>query len=72
MVEVGLKTKDFTLPGDRGSQLHLAKLKGRPVVAYFYPKDDTSGWTAEAKDFSSMIEISTRPARLLSAFRPIR
>ena len=48
----GKKAPDFKLPTDEGKTVQLSKLKGRPVVVYFYPKDDTSGCTAEAKDFS--------------------
>ena len=55
MVEDGKPAPDFSLPGDDGKTLTLSKLKGRPVVVYFYPKDDTSGCTAEAKDFSCLI-----------------
>ncbi|HET9272872.1 MAG TPA: thioredoxin-dependent thiol peroxidase [Methyloceanibacter sp.] len=47
-VEVGDKAPDFTLPADGGDEVSLKALKGKPVVLYFYPKDDTSGCTAEA------------------------
>ena len=50
----GKKAPDFKLQDDSGAVVQLSKLKGRVVVVYFYPKDDTSGCTAEAKDFSSM------------------
>ena len=50
----GGKAPDFKLQDDSGKTLQLSKLKGRPVVVYFYPKDDTSGCTAEAKDFSCL------------------
>ncbi len=43
---------DFTLPTDGGGSASLAALKGRKVVLYFYPKDDTSGCTMEAKAFN--------------------
>ena len=55
MVEDGKKAPDFKLPGDDGKNVQLSRLKGRPVVIYFYPKDDTSGCTAEAKDFSCLV-----------------
>lgn len=42
---------DFTLPTDGGGSLTLSELRGRKVVLYFYPKDDTSGCTREACDF---------------------
>ena len=54
MTNDGSKAPDFKLQDESGKTLQLAKLKGRPVVVYFYPKDDTSGCTAEAKDFSGL------------------
>ena len=54
MAENGTKAPDFKLPDETGTGLHLAKLKGRIVVLYFYPKDDTTGCTSEAKDFSCL------------------
>ena len=54
MPQDGEKAPDFELPTEDGKALKLAKLKGKPVVLYFYPKDDTSGCTAEAKDFSRL------------------
>ena len=59
MVEDGKKAPDFKLPSDDGQTVQLSKLKGRPVVVYFYPKDDTSGCTAQAKGFSCMLEDFT-------------
>ncbi|HZT51105.1 MAG TPA: thioredoxin-dependent thiol peroxidase [Stellaceae bacterium] len=50
-VAIGEKAPDFTLPIDGGGSVTLSKLKGRKVVLYFYPKDDTSGCTAEACGF---------------------
>lgn len=50
-IEIGDKAPDFTLSTDGGGKLTLSKLRGRKVVLYFYPKDDTSGCTAEACDF---------------------
>jgi len=50
-VEEGKKAPDFTLKTDGGDTVSLAKLKGGPVVLYFYPKDNTSGCTKEACDF---------------------
>ena len=43
---------DFDMPGD-GGPVRLADFKGKTVVLYFYPKDDTPGCTNEAKDFSA-------------------
>ncbi len=50
-VATGDKAPDFTLPTDGGGSVTLSKLKGRKVVLYFYPKDDTPGCTAEACGF---------------------
>ena len=55
MVTEGDKAPDFELPTDSGKPLKLSKLKGKPVVVYFYPKDDTPGCTTESKDFSCLI-----------------
>lgn len=54
MVEEGGTAPDFELPTDEGGNATLSKLKGKPVVVYFYPKDDTSGCTREAKDFTAL------------------
>ena len=56
MLNDGDKAPSFSLPGDDGVSIELAKLKGRPVVVYFYPKDDTPGCTSQAKDFSCLID----------------
>ena len=56
MLEDGEKAPDFALPDADGNTVRLAGLKGRPVVVYFYPKDDTSGCTAEAKDFTCLAD----------------
>ena len=47
-VEEGLPAPDFTLTADDGSTVSLSSLKGKPVVLYFYPKDDTPGCTTQA------------------------
>ena len=49
----GDKAPDFTLPRDGGGTISLSELRGRPVVLFFYPKDDTEGCTLEAKDFTA-------------------
>ncbi|MDZ5649388.1 MULTISPECIES: thioredoxin-dependent thiol peroxidase [Nitrospirillum] len=54
-VEVGTPAPDFTMPTDGGGSVTLSSLKGRPVVLYFYPKDDTSGCTAEACGFGESL-----------------
>lgn len=51
LVAVGTKAPDFTLPDAAGKLVTLSAFKGKPVVLYFYPKDDTPGCTQEACDF---------------------
>jgi len=50
-VNAGDRAPDFEMPSDDGS-ISLAELRGKTVVLYFYPKDDTSGCTNEAKAFT--------------------
>ena len=50
----GDKAPSFRLPADGGGTVSLAGLKGKTVVLYFYPKDDTSGCTAEAIAFTGL------------------
>ncbi len=45
---------DFTLPCDDGSSVTLSALRPAPVVLFFYPRDDTSGCTREAIDFTTL------------------
>ena len=47
---------DFTLPRDGGGSVSLSEMRGSPVVLYFYPKDDTSGCTTEALDFTALAD----------------
>ena len=51
MLKPGTKAPAFSLPSDDGSTVALKDLKGKKVVLYFYPKDDTSGCTTEACEF---------------------
>jgi peroxiredoxin Q/BCP len=48
MVEEGKPAPTFTLPDDSGDDVSLESLRGKPIVLYFYPKDDTPGCTAQA------------------------
>ena len=50
-IEIGDKAPDFTLSTDGNGKVTLSKLRGQKVVLYFYPKDDTTGCTAEACGF---------------------
>ena len=50
-IEVGIKAPDFALKTDQGKQIKLGDYLGKPVVLYFYPKDDTPGCTKQACAF---------------------
>jgi len=51
MLQAGTDAPAFALTADSGETVSLADLKGRKVVLYFYPKDDTEGCTVEACEF---------------------
>ena len=53
MLQIGKPAPAFALPNQDGVKVRLADLKGRWLVLYFYPKDDTPGCTVEACDFTS-------------------
>src|SRR6476469_4322713 len=65
-LKVGQKAPAFTLLNDSGQKVKLSDLKGKKVVLYFYPKDDTPGCTKEACAFRDGIdEIKARGAVVL-------
>jgi thioredoxin-dependent peroxiredoxin len=55
MLNKGDEAPDFNLERDGGGHVRLSDLRGRPVVVYFYPKDNTPGCTQQAVDFSESI-----------------
>lgn len=55
MIEEGKIAPDFEVPASNGKSVKLSQHKGHAVVLFFYPKDDTSGCTTEAKDFTNLI-----------------
>jgi thioredoxin-dependent peroxiredoxin len=55
-LKVGQKAPDFTALNDKGEKVKLSDLKGKKVVLYFYPKDDTPGCTKEACAFRDGID----------------
>jgi thioredoxin-dependent peroxiredoxin len=66
MVQPGDLAPDFTLPSDGGGDVTLSSFRGRTVILYFYPKDDTSGCTTQACDLrDSLPRIEERGAVVL-------
>jgi peroxiredoxin Q/BCP len=55
-LKAGDRAPRFSLPADGGGEASLKTLRGKKVVLYFYPKDDTAGCTQEALDFSTRID----------------
>jgi thioredoxin-dependent peroxiredoxin len=60
MLPVGQEAPDFDLQSDQGLSVSLKSLRGKFVVLYFYPKDDTPGCTIEANEFSSHMSDFTK------------
>lgn len=56
MLEAGTKAPEFTLPDKDGNMISLTDYRGRKVVLYFYPKDDTPGCTKQACAFAGAYE----------------
>ena len=54
-IEIGQMAPLFSLTSDEGAEISLSELKGKYVILYFYPKDDTPGCTIEAQDFSKKV-----------------
>jgi peroxiredoxin Q/BCP len=55
MLTQGTKAPDFSLLDDHNTLVSLSGLKGKRVILYFYPKDDTPGCTIEAREFSNQL-----------------
>jgi thioredoxin-dependent peroxiredoxin len=61
---------DFDLATDGGGRIKLSELKGKKVVVYFYPKDDTSGCTLEAIDFSKSAKAFAKAGTVVIGISP--
>jgi peroxiredoxin Q/BCP len=69
-LKTGDAAPDFTLPSDGGGSVTLSKLRGRKVILYFYPKDDTSGCTKEACGFRDALpDFSKATATVIGVSR---
>ena len=70
MVAVGEPAPDFALPADDGRLLSLKDFRGKKVVLYFYPKDDTPGCTKEACSFrDNLARVTSKGAVILGVSR---
>ncbi|MEK7389661.1 MAG: peroxiredoxin [Elusimicrobiota bacterium] len=80
LVSIGDKAPDFSAPDETGRTWSLKALKGKTVVLYFYPRDNTSGCTTQACDFrdhfdafvkqgASIIGVSPDPAKSHAGFK---
>ena len=66
MLKIGEKAPDFTAVTDTGAEISLSSLRGKKVVLYFYPRDNTPGCTQEACDFRDRAEaLAARDAVVL-------
>jgi len=68
--EIGTKAPAFTLPDQEGKQVALKDFLGKWVVLYFYPRDDTPGCTAEARDFSHAMPSMARLGAVVLGVSP--
>ena len=70
MLKKGDKAPDFTLPSDEGGNFKLSDNRGKNIVLYFYPKDNTSGWIKEAQGFGSkLISFKKKNAAVVGVSR---
>lgn len=70
MPTIGKAAPAFTLETDAGETLSLKDLKGKKVVLYFYPKDDTSGCTTEACEFRDLMPRFTKGSAVILGVSP--
>ena len=69
-LSVGDMAPEFSLPGDGGSTVSLSTYRGKKVVLYFYPKDDTSGCTKEAIEFNGLKAEFTKANTVIIGMSP--
>ena len=70
MVSEGEPAPDFTVTTDAGERVSLSDFRGRPVVLYFYPKDDTPGCTAQARGIRDAYEEFERAGAVVLGISP--
>jgi peroxiredoxin Q/BCP len=69
-VEEGARAPDFSLASDAGKTVKLSDLRGKPVVVYFYPRDDTPGCTREACAFRDRQDAIARTGAVVLGISP--
>ncbi len=69
-IKIGQQAPAFSLPSDTGGTISLEALRGRPVVLFFYPKDDTPGCTTEACEFRDSWEAVQRAGAVVLGVSP--
>jgi len=70
ILELGTKAPDFSAQIDGGKEIKLTDFKGKKLVLYFYPKDQTSGCTTEACDFRDNMERITSSGAVVIGVSP--
>ena len=70
LISEGDRAPAFTLPGAGLEKISLSKFKGKKVVLYFYPKDDTSGCTKESIEFSGLKDKFARAGTVVIGLSP--
>ncbi len=69
-ISAGNPAPDFTLPDENGVTRKLSDYRGKPVVLYFYPKDDTPGCTTEACNFRDDYSLYTQAGLVILGVSP--
>jgi peroxiredoxin Q/BCP len=67
---IGSSAPEFDLPRDGGGRIKLSDFKGKPLVLFFYPKDDTSGCTAESIAFTALAEQFAKAGATIVGMSP--
>ncbi|MBB4954165.1 peroxiredoxin Q/BCP [Agrobacterium vitis] len=69
-LSIGDLAPDFTLPRDGGGTVTLSSYRGKPVVVYFYPKDNTSSCTTEATSFTALADAFDKAGAVVIGISP--